>query len=154
METYYQTDDEIRTLVSAFEACSFHPSEFRHYQHLTVALWYVWHFPSDEATAKMTTGIRRLAEAYGKMGYHETITLFWLRIVANFVAEHRQKASLTATANFLIDRCDNKNLIEEFYSAELLATDKAKAEWVEPDLKALPEFADNVSRAAEQITAT
>jgi hypothetical protein len=144
METYYKSDEEIRTLVSAFEACSFHPSEFRHYQHLTVAMWYVWHFPLDEATVKLTTGIRRLAETYGKMGYHETITLFWLRIVANFVAEHRQKVSLTATANSLIDRCNDKKLIDEFYSAELLATDKAKAEWVEPDLKVLPEFTSTV----------
>ena len=139
METHYKTDDEIRALVSAFEACSFHPSEFRHYQHLTVALWYVWHLSPDEAIAEMTKGIRRLAETYGKMGYHETITLFWLRIVANFVAEHRGKTSLTAIANALIDRCNDKDLIDQFYSAELLATDKAKAGWVEPDLKALPQ---------------
>ena len=144
MQTYYTSDDEIRTLVSAFEACSFHPSEFRHYQHLTVALWYVWHLPLDEATAKMTTGIRRLAETYGKMGYHETITLFWLRIVANFVAEHRGKDALTARANALIERCNDKDLIQQFYSAELLATDKAKAEWVEPDLKVLPEVPSTV----------
>ena len=139
MEIYYKTDDEIHALVSAFEACRFHPSEFRHYQHLTVALWYVWHFSPDEASAKMTKGIRRLAETHGKMGYHETITLFWLRIVANFVAEHRANKSLSETANALIDRCHDKDLIGQFYSAELLATDKAKAEWVEPDLKALPE---------------
>jgi hypothetical protein len=144
MKTYYETDDEIRALVSAFEACSFHPSEFRHYQHLTVALWYVWHLSPDEASAKMTTGIRRLAEAYGKMGYHETITLFWLRMVANFVAEHRRKTSLTAIANALIDSCNDKDLIGQFYSAELLATDKAKAEWIEPDLKALPELTPTV----------
>ena len=140
MEIYYKTDDEIHALVSAFEACSFHPSEFRHYQHLTVALWYVWHFSRDEASAKMTKGIRRLAETYGKMGYHETITLFWLRIVANLVTEHRANKSLSETANALIDRCNDKDLIAQFYSAELLATDKAKAHWVEPDLKALPEL--------------
>lgn len=139
MEIYYQTDDEIRALVSAFEACSFHPSEFRHYQHLTVALWYVWHLSPNEASVKMTEGIRRLAETYGKMGYHETITLFWLRIVANFVAGHRANGTVSETANTLIDRCNDKDLIGQFYSAELLATDKAKAEWVEPDLKALPE---------------
>lgn len=146
METYYKTDDEIHALVSAFEACSFHPSEFRHYQHLTVALWYVWNLSPDEASAKMTKGIRRLAETYGKMGYHETITLFWLRIVANFVAEHRGNKSLNETAKALIDRCNDKDLISQFYSAELLATDKAKAEWVEPDLKALPESSPTVQQ--------
>src|SRR5688572_31277703 len=102
MEIHYKTDDEIRALVSAFEACTFHPSEFRHYQHLTVALWYVWHLAPDEAISKMTSGIRRLAETYGKMGYHETITLFWLRIVSNFMAKQHGKGSLIAMANALI----------------------------------------------------
>lgn len=139
MEIYYQTDDEIRALVSAFEACSFHPSEFRHYQHLTVALWYVWRLSPNEASLKMTKGIRRLAETYGKMGYHETITLFWLRIVANFVAGNQANGTVSDSANTLIDHCKDKDLIGQFYSTELLATDKAKAEWVEPDLKALPE---------------
>lgn len=138
METHFKNDDEIRRLVSDFEACSFHPSEFRHYQHLTVALWYVWHLAPKEATAAMIKGIRTLAETYGKMGYHETITLFWLRIVSNFAADRRGRLSLTATANELIASGSDKDLIAQFYSAELLATEKAKAEWVEPDLKPLP----------------
>jgi hypothetical protein len=138
MKTYYKTDDEIRTLVESFEACSFHPSEFRHYQHLTVALWYVRHFPYDEAVTKMTSGIRRLAETYGKTGYHETITLFWLQIVSDFAGADNDP-SLATTANRLIDLCDDKNLIYEYYSRELLESARAKAEWVEPDLKEFDE---------------
>jgi hypothetical protein len=136
MTEYFKTDDEIRSLVESFEVCSIHPSEFRHYQHLTVALWYVWFLPYDEAVAKMTGGIRRLAKAYGKMGYHETITLFWLRIVSDFASDRAD--SLSATANRLIEKYNNKDLILEYYSSELLASEKAKAEWIEPDLKRLP----------------
>jgi len=135
MAQHFKTDDEIRSLVEAFETCTIHPADFRHYQHLTVALWYVWQLPYAEAVAKMTTGIRRLAQAYGKMGYHETITLFWLRIVSAFAAERAD--SLTATANRLIEKYDNKDYILEYYSSELLGSDKAKAAWIEPDLKAL-----------------
>ena len=137
MRIYYKTDDEIRRLVEAFEACSFHPSEFRHYQHLAVALWYVRHLSPGEAVTRMTEGIRRLAETYGKTGYHETITLFWLRIVSDFSRNTESELSLAATANQLIELCDNKNLIYDYYSAELLESAGAKAEWVEPDLKKL-----------------
>ena len=137
MKHHYKTEDEIRTLVEAFEACSFNPSEFRHYQHLTVALWYVRHVSPEEAAAKMTSGIRRLAETYGKTGYHETITLFWLRVVSDFAAKIDRESSLANTANRLIDLHDDKNLIGEYYSAELLASSRAKAQWVEPDLKKL-----------------
>jgi hypothetical protein len=133
----FNDDDEIRTLVEAFEACSFHPSEFKHYQHLTVALWYVSHLPFDEAAERTRTGIRRLAATYGKTGYHETITEFWLRVVRGFLAGARRGDSIAILANQLIDRYVEKNLILEYYSAELLASTKAKDEWVEPDLKRL-----------------
>ena len=139
MKTYYETEEEIRTLVESFEACTFHPSEFRHYQHLTVALWYVRHLPFAAATERVTSGIRRLAETYGKTGYHETITLFWLRVVAAFADEHGT-LTLPALANALIDECADKNFIGRHYSADLLASAKAKAEWVEPDLQPLPEI--------------
>jgi len=135
---YYKTEEEIRALVESFEACSFHPSEFRHYQHLTVALWYVRKLPFAEATEKVTRGIRRLAETYGKTGYHETITLFWLRVVSCFIAE-RENLRLPELANALIEHCVDKDLIGRHYSANLLASPKAKAEWVEPDLDPLPD---------------
>lgn len=139
MKKYYESDDEIRALVSAFENCSFHPSEFRHYQHLTVALWYVWHLPYAKAVKKMTEGIRRLADTYGKTGYHETITLFWLKTVSNFAAVSDRHLSLAATTNKLIRTYDDKELIAKYYSSDLLESAKAKAEWVEPDLKKLDE---------------
>ena len=142
MKCYYTTEDEIRTLVESFEACSFDPADFRHYQHLAVALWYVWHLPLAEAAEKITTGIRRLAETYGRMGYHETITLFWLRIVAAFVSEHAD-LPLPALANALIDNCCDKDFIGRYYSADLITSPRAKAEWVEPDLQTLPEIAEH-----------
>lgn len=137
MKTYYNSDDEIRKLVESFEECSFHPSEFRHHQHLAVALWYVRQLPPEEAETRMTSGIRRLAEAYGKSGYHETITLFWLRIVSDFAAQAEAGSPLTVIANQLIACCHNKNLILDYYSSELLESARAKAGWVEPDLKKL-----------------
>ena len=126
----FNDDDEIRTLVEAFEACTFHPSEFRHYQHLTVALWYVLHLPFDEAAERTRTGIRRLAATYGKTGYHETITEFWLRAVRSFLASARRDNSVAILANQLIEKYSDKNLILEYYSGELLASAKAKSEWV------------------------
>jgi hypothetical protein len=147
MKKYYKSDDEIRALVSAFETCTFHPSEFRHYQHLTVALWYVWHLSFEEAKGKVTNGIRRLAETYGKMGYHETITIFWLRMVSSFAAEHKSKSPLLTTANALIEKYDDKDLIRRYYSEELLNSAAAKAEWIEPDLTSLPALSQNADES-------
>src|SRR5258708_11198915 len=137
MNDYYKSDDDIRSLVTEFEACSFHPSEFRHQQHLAVVLWYVATLPYDEAAEQMKRGIQRLAASYGKTGYHETITEFWLRMVRGFLAESDRTESIAVLANQVVARYD-KNVILDYYSPDLLAAPEAKANWLEPDLKPLP----------------
>jgi hypothetical protein len=141
MTRYFESEAEIISLVDSFEACTIHPAEFKHYQHLTIALWYVANFSYDEATLKVRTGIQKLAAAYGKTGYHETITLFWLAIVREFFARsHRH--SIAEMANELAAECADKNLIRDYYSEDLLTSDEAKNRWVTPDLKPLAEFAE------------
>lgn len=71
MKDYYRKNDDLHTLVNEFEACRFHPSEFKHYQHLAVALWYVTNLPYDDASEQMKRGIHQLAARYGKTGYHD-----------------------------------------------------------------------------------
>ena len=140
MSKHFKDDTEVRELVRAFEACTIHPAEFKHYQHLTIALWYVANFSYDEATLRVRTGIKKLAAAYGKMGYHETITLFWLAIVREFFARSHA-GSIAELANKLAAECADKNLIRAYYSEVLLTSDEAKNRWVAPDLKPLAEFA-------------
>jgi len=133
----FKDDEEISELVSAFEKCAFHPSAFRHHQHLAVALWYVSNFPGEEATERMKRGIRRLAETYGKTGYHETITIFWLKVVKDFFDQKHAGTSLAEIANQLANRYADKAVIGDYYSSGVLNSARAKAAWVEPDLKSL-----------------
>ena len=144
MDGPFKDDAEILDLVRRFESCEIHPADFRHYQHLTVALWYVRQFPYEVASEKMRGGIQKLAAAYGKTGYHETITLFWLAVVRNFVGADHRAESICEAANRLVTSATDKNLINEYYSAKLLASSEAKQGWVEPDLKLLPRTAEFV----------
>jgi hypothetical protein len=144
---YFKDDEEIVDLVRRFESCEIHPADFRHYQHLTVALWYVRQFPYDSASEKMRTGIQRLAAAYGKTGYHETITLFWLVVVRDFAFAADSEEAICDLANRMITNLENKDLIKEYYSEELLASSEAKERWIEPDLKALPIATESVPSA-------
>ena len=134
---YFKDETEVSELVRAFETCELHPAEFKHYQHLAVALWYLKHHPYEAASEKMRSGIQRLAAAYGKSGYHETITVFWLKVVHAFLLRADSRAKILELANEVASEYGHKNLIGEYYSEELLASVKAKNEWVEPDLKAL-----------------
>jgi hypothetical protein len=134
MENPFTDDHEILDLVRRFESCELNPADFRHYQHLTVALYYVQNFPDDVASEKMRDGIKKLAAAYGKDGYHETITLFWLVVVRRFAAAN-SKDSITELANRLVAAHDDKSLIKTYYSEGLITSVDAKTSWVEPDLK-------------------
>lgn len=130
-------DRAIELLVRAFETCELNPVEFKHSDHLAVALWYVVKFPFDEASKRMRAGIKKLAATHGASGYHETITLFWLAVVREFCANDEAGGSISSLANRLAAKYD-KDVIYEFYSRELISSARAKAGWVAPDIKALP----------------
>ena len=133
-------------MVRRFESCEINPADFRHYQHLTVALWYIKEFPYDIASDKLRAGIKKLAAAYGKTGYHETITLFWLVVVRDFAETADPMESISELAHRLVSTYQ-KSLIAEYYSEELIASPEAKHRWVEPDLKSLSLAMESVPSA-------
>jgi len=140
---HYERAAEVEALVRGFLSCTLPWGEWTHAAHLTVALWHLLHYDWAEAVERVRGGIRRYNAANGvattrERGYHETITLFWMRYVRAFLeANYNEGCSLASLANELIERAD-KNAPLEHYSRELLFSWEARLAWVEPDLKALP----------------
>ncbi|MFB2892988.1 hypothetical protein ACE1CI_08755 [Aerosakkonemataceae cyanobacterium BLCC-F50] len=135
----YQTLSEIENLIRAFEDCTLSRSEWTHPAHLTVALWYLTHYSETEATNCIRNHIQRYNSAKGikttkDSGYHETITLFWIRIISQYLATKSNEEVLNL-ANGIIENYANKNLPFEYYSHDLLMSWEARTNWVEPDLK-------------------
>ena len=67
------------------------------------------------------------------MPYHETITVFWMRTVASFLAS-KNGSSLPEKVSEMVERYD-KDYPLRFYSRELLFSDEARARFVEPDIQ-------------------
>lgn len=137
----YQTPDEIEDLVRGFETCTLPHSAWTHRAHLTVALWYLAQGSEAEASSRMRDGLHRLNQSHGvpttkERGYHETITLFWLRLIGRDVAK-AAGGSIVEIANGIIHRYANSRLPFEYYSRDLLMSWEARMRWVEPDLKPL-----------------
>lgn len=131
------TDDaQLERLVRDLESCTVPPAEFKHGAHLAVALWHLAHLPEREAFARTGAGIRRFAAHHGSNLYNETITLFWLKLVGNFLARAADGEPLHETANRLVSSSEAR-VVFDYYSRELVWSDEAKAGWVEPDLKPL-----------------
>ncbi|MBV8856781.1 MAG: hypothetical protein JOZ02_07465 [Acidobacteria bacterium] len=138
----FRTTDEILTLVRRFEDCTLPREEWTHAAHLTVALWHLLQFDWPEAVARVRARIKRYNAAHGIVttptgGYHETLTLFWLRMVRAFLeAERNEARALVHLANDLAATHD-RGLPLKHYTRERLFSPEARAGWVEPDLKSL-----------------
>ncbi len=138
----FRTTEEILALVRRFEDCTLPRAEWTHAAHLTVALWHILQFDWPEAVAHVRRGIKRYNAAHGILttptgGYHETLTLFWLRTVRRFLeAERNEARALIHLANELVATHD-KGLPLTHYTRNRLFSPEARATWVEPDLRPL-----------------
>jgi hypothetical protein len=135
----FRTTGEILSLVRGFEDCTLARERWTHAAHLTVALWHLLQYDPREALSLVRAKIQRYNAAHGVRttptgGYHETLTVFWMRYVRAFLEDGRNEArSLVALANELAAAAD-KNLPLAHYTRERLFCAEARAAWVEPDL--------------------
>jgi hypothetical protein len=138
METKYKSESDVLELVRSFENATIPHDDWKHAEHLVVALYYLTVYDPGTAYDKMRSGILNLLEHGFKvdlkreMPYHETITLFWMRVVADYNAS-KNGASLLEKANEVAYKWD-KDYPLKFYSRELLFSDEARAGFVEADL--------------------
>jgi|SRR5579864_3437922 hypothetical protein len=136
--TRYRCENEIREVVEKFETCGYAAEEFTHARHLTVACWYLSTLPPEAALVRMRDGLLRFTAHHGKHGYHETLTRFWMLLLEGFLAGQPSTAPIMDRVNCAVEHVEHKEIVFEYYSRERVASETAKREWVEPDLRALP----------------
>ena len=132
--------DEIDTLIRRFEDGSLPRSEWTHEKHIVMALWYMTRHPRDEATRRIREGIQRYNLSQGNLtGYHETITLAWIAVIARFLAGCDRMAPFESLARDLLASCGHKDYLLTYYSRDRLLSDEARHHWLAPDLRPLEE---------------
>ena len=125
----FENDDEIRRVVERFESCEFKPDEFKHRHHLTVALWYLATNDKDAAIDRMRTQLKKFTSHFQVNAYHETKTIFWMEVASAFKKRHGNLLSFPELLNRMITTYASSKTILNFYSQELLDTDRAKHTW-------------------------
>jgi len=133
----YQTQAQIDAVVQGFESCTTNKADFKHQDHLTVAVYYLQDSTIAEATDRLRESLFRFVDHYGidRKKYNETITIFWLELVAQRLKNDKPELTLLERCNEVIAALNNSSLALEYYSANLLYSDRARHEFVEPDLK-------------------
>src|SRR5215203_2077252 len=128
----YKSEKEILDLVEKFESATIAREAWRHPEHLTVALYYLSHHDFDTATAKMRSGIFNLltngfsVDLTKKMPYHETLTIFWMRTLSEYIRASKTPFSLILAVNEVIEIYD-KDYPLGFYTREFLFSDSARS---------------------------
>ncbi|MBE9094034.1 hypothetical protein IQ252_08870 [Tychonema sp. LEGE 07203] len=139
----YRSPTEIDSLIHAFQEGSLPRSKWTHEAHLTVALWYFLLSESEpEAIDAIRNGIKRYNSVQGiettkDSGYHETLTLFWGRIVCRYLAGESHNCSIVHLANGLIAKYAERTLPWSYYTRDRLMSAAARINWLEPDLRAI-----------------
>ena len=134
----YENEEKIITVVKSFENCTISRDDWRHAEHLTVALYYLSYYDYETALTKMRDGIFNLLRAFEidlskEMPYHETLTVFWLLVIDDF-KNSVNGSSPVEIHNRLVERFD-KDYPLGFYSREVLFSAEARAKYIKPNLK-------------------
>lgn len=139
-------------LVAAFRSCSLPRQQWTHVAHLRVGAWHVHHFGADSALTRLRSGIRHLNDHHGTLnsptsGYHETITVAYLRLIEAFLAVFDPGVALEHRVEVLVDGpLGERSVHFRYWSRDLLMSARAPAEWVPPDLAPLAVPREALSR--------
>lgn len=127
-------------LCDRFESGHVSKEEWTHAAHVAVAFVLLGRHEFDEALTRMRAGIRRFQQAHGiedgpGRGYHETVTVAFLRVIDAWRREREDESEALA---HVLSACSDKWLLLRWYSRRRLSSAEARAEFVEPDLEPLP----------------
>ncbi len=142
MPTLPMTETDIDEFIAAFEGCTLPKSEWTHAAHLLTGACYVHALGREAALNKMRECVRRYNESVGgkntaTSGYHETITVMWIRLLHRLRREGAgmERAEFAALA---VERfAGRRDIFREYYDFDVVGSTEARMGWVEPTLKPL-----------------
>ena len=132
------TANEAKYLVQQFVECRLPKEQWTHEAHFIMACWFCSHQPIPIALATIKESIKKYNLSIGganteHSGYHETITVFYTRLIVNYLLKS-DYSSLDETLSKLLQQpFIQKNFPLEYYSKELLMSSTARKMWIEPD---------------------
>ena len=78
------SEEDIERVVRGFETCQTSAGEFKHKDHLVVAVWYVHNLGREAALERMREGLLRFIAHHqvDPKKYSEEVTQFWIDRIA------------------------------------------------------------------------
>ena len=124
---------------NAFEAADIAPEAFDHEAHLRVAYTYLSELGPKKAFERFRDVLSQFLARHGvdPSKYHATLTEAWILAVWHFMSKTPSTSSFRSFLDANKVMLDSKIMLSH-YSEKVLQSEKARQEFVEPDLEPIP----------------
>jgi hypothetical protein len=136
--TPWESEAALSSFIEGFESGAYPKAQWTHQAHVAMAAHYLTLLPVPEATRIIRARIPAYNAAQGgqntaDLGYHETLTVFWVGIVAGFLAglpEGMARIEMIAAAAERF--AQESGFHKKFYGHDIAADVEARRHWVPP----------------------
>ncbi|MBK9249165.1 MAG: hypothetical protein IPM69_13890 [Ignavibacteria bacterium] len=140
----YSSHSQIQSIVNQFNSATLPKSEWTHEAHCIVALWYLSTYEFYDAVCRIKSGIITLNNAQqtantSSSGYHETITLFWSKVIEIYIGMNKQAGLEELTNGFFQSQLADRELPFEFYDKDYLLGAQLRCMYYPPDSQEINE---------------
>lgn len=135
------TNREVTNFILAFHSGTFPRENWHHSEHLILALWYLLHYPETKILELIRQQIIFYNQTVGipnteNSGYHETLTIFWLKIISDYLKTiSPQTDFLIILENLLNSDLNNPDLSLQYYTSDRLFSVTARQTFLAPNLQ-------------------
>jgi hypothetical protein len=135
---FLRNEQALAEFIGRFEQGTLPKPIWTHAAHLAVGTWYLVTLPEEIAVEQVRTGIRHYNDCVGTAntpdsGYHETLTMFWLKTIAQFLRNQEGVEKLEAVRSVVEEFGGRRDLLKKYYSFDVVASREARAGWIAPD---------------------
>ena len=133
MEDHFGYSDE--RLEQLFSSSQLQPKHFTHEAHLRLAWIHITKYGRRKAVDELTKQIRTYATSLDAAHkYHHTITVAAINVVNHFICRSSSDDFVALVAEFPRIKSHFRELLLTHYSSDLIFSDSAKSQYVEPYL--------------------
>jgi len=137
---FLASESTLDRFLSDFFEHSLPKAEWNHAAHVALGAALLFHSNVTAALPKVREGLWTYIEATGgknadDCGYHETLTVFWLKVIFARLQKLRSMSRLDAVREVVAEYGEQRKLHTEYYSGDLNCNVAARRNWVIPDLR-------------------
>jgi hypothetical protein len=138
------TEQELDEFLRAFESGDYPSAQWTHGAHLAMAGGYLTRMSAAEAVPFLREKIAAYNVAQGGVnsedsGYHESLTIFWVYLVAAHLASLDPSMSRVDKVRNVVETFTaHRDIFRGYWSFDVTKSVEARKKWVPPDLRPLP----------------